>query len=67
MTEDEQRIVDMQGDLDLIADKIDRITGEDEDDEDNEALCFRLIHAQGSALLHLLKKGQTDLKFRKIE
>jgi hypothetical protein len=64
MSEDEQRIVDMQGDLDLIADKIDRITGED---EDNEALCFRLIHAQGSALLHLLKKGQTDLKFRKIE
>jgi hypothetical protein len=67
MSEDEQRIVDMQGDLDLIADKIDRITGEDEDDEDNEALCFRLIHAQASALLYLLKKGQTDLKFRKIE
>jgi hypothetical protein len=64
MTEDEQRIVDVQGDLDLIADKIDRIT--DESDDEDAAFALRLIHAQGSALLHLLKKGQTDLEFRKI-
>jgi hypothetical protein len=43
MTEDEQRIVDMQGDLDLIADKIDRIT--DESDDEDAAVALRLIHA----------------------
>jgi hypothetical protein len=67
MTEDEKRIIGFQEHLDLIANKIDQITVEDEDDEDNEALCYRLIHAQGSALLYLLKKGQTDLEYKNIE
>jgi hypothetical protein len=62
MTEDEQRIADVQETLDLIADKIDTNYS-----DDNDAMLLRLIHAQGTALIHLLKKGQTDVEYKKYE
>ncbi len=62
MTEDEQRIADVQETLDLIANKIDTNYG-----DDNDAMLLRMMHAQSSALLHLLKKGQKDVEYKKYE
>lgn len=59
----EQRIERLQARLDSLADEIDAGILEDGEDDDY-VVCLRLMHAQISALVYLLKKGQTNLGFK---
>jgi hypothetical protein len=50
--------------LDWLADEIDMSIAEDGQIDNKYAFCMSLTHAQTSALLHLIKKGQTNLEFK---
>ena len=65
MTGQEQQIAGIQESLDEMADKIDKSIEKDGETDNAYALCMRLMHAQTSALLFLIKKkGQTNLEFK---
>jgi hypothetical protein len=58
MTKEENQIANVQKSLDEIADEIDTSIAEDGEEDNQYAFCMRLVHAQTSALLYLIKKGQ---------
>ena len=64
-TEKQKRqIANVQQSLDWMANRIDESIELDGETDNAYALCMRLMHAQSSALLHLIKKGQTGLEFK---
>jgi hypothetical protein len=60
----ERQIANLQGTLDYFAEKIDESIAEDGEDDNQYAFCMRMLHAQTSALVYLLKKGQTNLEYK---
>jgi hypothetical protein len=60
----EQQIEFLQKHLDWLADEIDASIAEDGEIDNKYAVCMRLTHAQTSALLHLIKKGQTNVEYK---
>ncbi len=57
----ERQIAGLQKNLDWFADEIERTLDADDGDD---AIAWRLMHAQTSALLHLIKKGQTNVEYK---
>lgn len=66
MTENEQQIANVQRWLDRMADEIDYSLETDGEDDNQFALCMRILHARASASLHLLKKGIQPKELKKL-
>jgi hypothetical protein len=63
-TGNERQIAHLQFTLDYFAQEIDTSVAEDGEDDNQYAFCMRMLHAQTSALVYLLKKGQTNLEYK---
>ncbi len=64
MTTQERQIANVQKSLDAIADEIDTSIAEEGEEDNQYAFCMRLMHAQTSALLYLIKRGQKNVEYK---